>query len=243
MVQKADRLVYNQTTNQAERCVDIKIIIRYQAGIWEHGKKWQGAWSWQAKLFLGGHTLLLDRKISCDRSIWKNVRAGLDEHYGPNTEEPEMETELYNNLSSQLLQKFHSPALERSRKKQRGQHENSVWHEMRKDRLTASNFGSICSLRDSTLSANTVKNIIYPADLSRNADIVYGRLNESKAIQIYEERSGHKVQKYGLFIDDFSGNRYSFTIIYTYIQQQTIIRNNNYLGNFQIINVYKYLAI
>lgn len=29
MVQKADRLVYNQTTNQAERYINIKIILYY----------------------------------------------------------------------------------------------------------------------------------------------------------------------------------------------------------------------
>lgn len=42
-----------------------------------------------------------------------------------------------------------------------GQQKNDEWKERRKDRLTASNFGRVCTLKPTTSRANTVKNILY----------------------------------------------------------------------------------
>jgi len=42
-----------------------------------------------------------------------------------------------------------------------GQQENDDWKKLRKQRLTASNFGRVCKLRPTTSRANTVKYILY----------------------------------------------------------------------------------
>ena len=34
------------------------------------------------------------------------------------------------------------------------------WHEAKKERITSSNFGSVCSLKDTTNPQNTLKNIL-----------------------------------------------------------------------------------
>ncbi|KAF2891755.1 hypothetical protein ILUMI_14418, partial [Ignelater luminosus] len=65
-----------------------------------------------------------------------------------------------------------------------GQHVNPLWLNIRRDRLTASNFGTICRRRPSTSCHAIVQNFISGKDeMNLPASIRYGRLNESTAIQ------------------------------------------------------------
>ncbi|XP_054257775.1 uncharacterized protein LOC128982793 [Macrosteles quadrilineatus] len=81
----------------------------------------------------------------------------------------------------------------------RGQRENSRWLEERKVRLTASNFGLICKRRSKSLWAPVVKQLLYNK-ISTDA-MMYGELNESAAIQCFEDKLNTKVLPCGLFVD------------------------------------------
>lgn len=66
--------------------------------------------------------------------------------------------------------------------------------------MTASNFGRICKLRPKTSCANTVKNMLYQQFLG-SAATQYGKDNEYRAIEAFEEITGMKINPCGLFID------------------------------------------
>jgi putative phage-type endonuclease len=74
------------------------------------------------------------------------------------------------------------------------------WFNQRKIRLTASNFGKICSRRDQTDPSNLIKSILYVSQLS-SREIEYGKLHESIARTQYEVKTGNKVALSGLIID------------------------------------------
>lgn len=85
----------------------------------------------------------------------------------------------------------------------RAQHVNPNWISMRKDRLTASNFGIICKMQNYTLCGSTVKKVLYGRQLNINA-VAFGRLHEKTARERYEKRYEKykvKVINCRLFID------------------------------------------
>lgn len=68
-----------------------------------------------------------------------------------------------------------------------GQRNNPLWFEIRKIKLTASNFGPI--MRQSTASnANILKKILY-TDISNIPAVKYGCLNEERAAKLYQQHS------------------------------------------------------
>ncbi|KAF2891743.1 hypothetical protein ILUMI_14430 [Ignelater luminosus] len=71
---------------------------------------------------------------------------------------------------------------------------------MRRNRLTASNFGIICGMQDSTLCGKTVQRLLYGKSLNTEG-VKFGRINESIAIEQYQTLYGVQVQTCGLFID------------------------------------------
>lgn len=60
------------------------------------------------------------------------------------------------------------------------------WKEERLERLTSSNFGKVCRLRDTTNRYNTVKSILYTA-WSGNAATMYGHDQESVSEDMYKD--------------------------------------------------------
>lgn len=88
-----------------------------------------------------------------------------------------------------------------------GQNRNPLWVEHRAKRLTASHFGTICRMRESTSCANTVKNILYQS-FRGNDHTRWGNANETNALSAFEERystSIPKPQQSGIFIDKDEG--------------------------------------
>lgn len=75
------------------------------------------------------------------------------------------------------------------------------WHQERKKRITASNFGSIMSLRKTTPCCNTVCRLRYYNENVSSKATRYGKKSEEKAIQLFEQDTGKKVTPSGLVID------------------------------------------
>ncbi|KXJ09599.1 hypothetical protein AC249_AIPGENE9449 [Exaiptasia diaphana] len=71
--------------------------------------------------------------------------------------------------------------VENIEKATRGQQKNSVWHNKRKEILTASNFGMIC--KNKVEPSKKLKAILY-SNFTTEAT-VYGQENESKAVELY----------------------------------------------------------
>ncbi len=81
-----------------------------------------------------------------------------------------------------------------------GQHDNGLWVEARRDRLTASNFGAVIKRKDSTPCHNLVKRLLYPRELHTKA-VMHGRLYEPVALAYYERTTNTKVEPAGIFVD------------------------------------------
>ncbi|XP_072745827.1 uncharacterized protein [Anoplolepis gracilipes] len=83
----------------------------------------------------------------------------------------------------------------------RGQHENPEWHNIRRNLLTASNFGKVCSRRETTSCQNLVKAILYPLRLT-NAAVERGKEKEILAQEQLQVELGIEINDCGLFIDE-----------------------------------------
>lgn len=79
------------------------------------------------------------------------------------------------------------------------QSENLLWHEERRKRLTASNFGRIVKLLPSTERSKIVEELLHP-NFTGNIYTRYGKDNESKAIKDFERVIGEGVIACGLFV-------------------------------------------
>lgn len=76
----------------------------------------------------------------------------------------------------------------------------SKWMEMRRNLLTASNFGKIINKR-STTSGSIVQSLLYKKDLSSVDSIRHGKINEKIAMSQLEHQENIKIIPCGLFID------------------------------------------
>ncbi|KAF5278270.1 hypothetical protein FQR65_LT15704 [Abscondita terminalis] len=134
-----------------------------------------------------------------------STSCGPDGHYGPNAEQPDLSpcdleeamTKYFEKLKKRVTNKESQEILQQQTV---GQHENQLWREVRKNILTASNFGVVIKRRLKLLPHNLIKRLLYQKELNTPA-IRYGRLNESKAIAKYNEMTGREVKNCGIFID------------------------------------------
>ena len=69
----------------------------------------------------------------------------------------------------------------------RKQQESEKWHELRRKRLTASNFGRVRTLSRSTRPDALLKQILYPKSLDNLPAIKWGQENEAGAVAAYIE--------------------------------------------------------
>lgn len=81
----------------------------------------------------------------------------------------------------------------------RGQSSNTLWKQERAFRITASNFGRVCKIKESTNPEKLVKNILYTT-FKGNEATRYGQEHEPVAIQDFEDITGYNVSSCGFFI-------------------------------------------
>lgn len=99
--------------------------------------------------------------------------------------------ELTRSLSQVELQKLREKMTESTK----------MWHRERKLRITASNFGSVMSLRDSTPCVKRVADLVYYKEDKSNQYFDYGKENEPKARKLFSSKTGKRVSLRGLCID------------------------------------------
>lgn len=135
----------------------------------------------------------------------KREFAGPDWNYGPDAAQPDInDEEMLEEARNFLLRlKSQVPTFEARDKLEhqtRGQHENEKWREIRKNMLTASNFGAVINRREKTPPHNLVKRLLYGGEVFTKS-MEYGRINESVAIERYAADRNILVEKCGIFID------------------------------------------
>jgi len=86
----------------------------------------------------------------------------------------------------------------------REQSSSSKWFAERRNRLTASDFGKICKMRQTTSCRNAVFSKLYNSSGNINEPIAckYGKDMESAAIKSFENKMGVQVNRCGLYIDE-----------------------------------------
>lgn len=86
-----------------------------------------------------------------------------------------------------------------------GQWENSLYEQIRKNRLTSSNFGSVIKRRKTTCPDNFVKTILGLKSAQSEA-IEYGKMKEAVARQKFAaSRPQAKIQTAGIFVYEEHG--------------------------------------
>ncbi|XP_076685768.1 uncharacterized protein LOC143377868 [Andrena cerasifolii] len=142
-------------------------------------------------------------KKEAKASSFRNKKQSCDQDYGPNAEKPDMEETVYSSECKRHAAVLHDWQRMRCEieEETRNQANSEKWISYRKKILTASNFGKVCRLRNTTPRANTVKSIMYP-QLPNLSALQYGRENEANALRQMEEELGIHILPCGLFIDD-----------------------------------------
>ncbi|KMQ85017.1 hypothetical protein RF55_16728, partial [Lasius niger] len=128
---------------------------------------------------------------------------GTDLYYGPQSQKPDLPLDAYKQLETNHLEKLAENAINRQKieHETNGQSECELWHSLRREMLTASNFGIVCRMRPTTSCAATVKSILYPAHID-TAAIKYGRDKEEVARIELAAKINKIIKPCGLFIDN-----------------------------------------
>jgi len=120
----------------------------------------------------------------------------------PDIEDGEMETrkeEIITVLASEVDTSKKRADMTKNTKEQFASEE---FINLKDNRLTASNFGPVYTLKDFTHPHNTVKRLRDPTDLSRNPAIQHGKVGEERVIKEYENDNELKVKKSGIFVNE-----------------------------------------
>ncbi|EZA49093.1 hypothetical protein X777_12633 [Ooceraea biroi] len=129
--------------------------------------------------------------------------AGPDSHYGPHSQKPDLPPHVFEQLQQHHAEKLLENANNRDEIECQtsGQSDCELWQSLRREMLTASNFGIVCRLRQTTPCAATVKSILFPLSLE-TAAMKYGRDMEGIARKEIAEKLKKDIPSCGLFIDE-----------------------------------------
>ena len=127
---------------------------------------------------------------------------GLDKHYGPNSEKPDVHPSVYEQLRENHFQKLSENAenWKQIECDMIDQSQSELWIALRKQMLTASNFGGVCRMRLTTSCGVKVKNILYPP-ISDVVALRYGHDYEDTARRELAIKLKKEIRLCGLFVD------------------------------------------
>lgn len=127
---------------------------------------------------------------------------GPDLHYGIDTcEKPDISEDIMQKQKDLMLTTLSQQCAKRTEieRETTNQSDSNKWHEIRRIRITASNFGSICRARNSTSYKNKVKHVLYSN--SSTAAMQFGKMNENSAKKQLELQLNITISPCGIFID------------------------------------------
>ncbi|KMQ86118.1 hypothetical protein RF55_14999 [Lasius niger] len=129
--------------------------------------------------------------------------SGTDRYYGPQSQKPDLPSHIFEQLRQNHFEKLSENAINRQtiELETRNQNESELWLSLRREMLTASNFGIVCRMRPTTSCASTVKNILYPPSID-TAAMKYGRDKEAVARKELAMKLNKEIKPCGLFIDN-----------------------------------------
>ncbi|XP_067207257.1 uncharacterized protein [Linepithema humile] len=132
-----------------------------------------------------------------------NRQSGTDCYYGPQSQKPDLPPDVYEQLQENHFLKLDENAKNRQEieLQTRDQSKSDLWHSLRCQMLTASNFGTVCRMRPTTSCAATVKSILYPPHIDTSA-MQYGRDMEEVARIELAAKLKKKINPCGLFVDN-----------------------------------------
>lgn len=127
-----------------------------------------------------------------------------DTNYGENAEQPDMDPETFRAAKEAFLKILLKTEEERQRITQQTvlQSQCSEWLELRRNLLTASNFGKVIKRRMTQSCRNIVKNMLYSTPIDHVSSIQHGRQYEAVALEQLSKVHNIKIKTCGLYIDD-----------------------------------------
>ncbi|KAF2887522.1 hypothetical protein ILUMI_18653 [Ignelater luminosus] len=193
IVRKIGRLQRNVTTNFTERYMSV--VSKFTGG---KRVNFTSGGSYQRRCL--GAALVKRRYQTND------VKDNKD--YGPSAEQalPDLPEKEFLRTKKRKLEEIENCTndIEKIQINTTGQHSNELWNEFRKDRLTASMFGTVCKRRQNTPCHSLIKQLLYSisSHTIKNlpAPLRYGRINEEKAIEAFTNITWLVVNPCGLFI-------------------------------------------
>ncbi|XP_078655620.1 uncharacterized protein LOC144902215 [Branchiostoma floridae x Branchiostoma belcheri] len=211
------QIMRGQKGSYQHRCHGAGLAV--QNGPQWHEHVWQKCFNVPANEVLKTYCRKLDKKRTRDRKRKgtdksKEARrkskyaknTGPDCHYGPNAQQPEVDSATLSKLCEQVSSRLSVTGEEQAmyEEKTRQQASSSLWGNLRKERLTASKFGELCKRRRTTPCARIVTDMLYKGPIT-SAALRWGKVHEDDAIKAYVEQTGHKVSPCGLIISTEHG--------------------------------------
>lgn len=128
----------------------------------------------------------------------------IDFDYGENANKPDMDPETYELVKSTFLKNLEKTKEERCEIEHRTilQSGSGEWLELRRNLLTASNFGKVVKRIKTNSCSSAVKSMLYRANLDHVASISHGKNNEKVALDQLSKLIKLEIKKCGLFIDE-----------------------------------------
>jgi hypothetical protein len=118
-----------------------------------------------------------------------------EESYGENSQQADMCREMYEEEEKEFLKslKKTDEQIYEIERRTADQNEDGEWMEQRMKLITASNFGKICKLRQTTNTAGTIKSILYNVISTKIPSLNHGKIHEIDAKKELGKKTNRRI--------------------------------------------------